>query len=46
VLAFREPLYRECATLVVDAGTERPEQMARRIADYVNGLSTVQEQST
>jgi len=46
VLALREPLYRECATLVVDAGTERPEQMARRIADYVTGLSTVQEQST
>jgi shikimate kinase len=46
VLALREPLYRECATLVVDAGTERPEQMARRIADYITGLSTVQEQST
>ncbi len=46
VLAFREPLYQECATLVVDAGTERPEQMARRIADYVTGLSTVQEHST
>ncbi len=36
VLAVREPLYRECATLVVDAGAERPDQIARRIADHVN----------
>ena len=46
VLAFREPLYRECATLIVDAGTERPEQMARRIADYVTSLQEMQEKST
>lgn len=46
VLAFREPLYRECATLIVDAGTERPDQMARRIADYVTSLQTTQEKST
>ena len=46
VLAFREPLYRECATLIVDAGTERPEQMAQRIADYVTSLQATQEKST
>ena len=32
VLAVREPLYRECATLIVDAEFERPEQVAKRIA--------------
>lgn len=46
VLAFREPLYRECATFIIDAGTERPEQMARRIADYLTGLPSAQKQST
>ncbi|MFO0998755.1 MAG: shikimate kinase AroL [Planctomycetaceae bacterium] len=46
VLAFREPLYRECATLIVDAGAERPEQMARRIAEHVTSLQATQEKST
>ncbi len=32
VLAVREPLYRECASLIVNAESERPEQVARRIA--------------
>ena len=32
VLAVREPLYRECASLIVDAESERPEQVAKRIA--------------
>ncbi len=37
VLAKREPLYRECATLIVDAGIERPAQMAERIARHITG---------
>ena len=32
VLVVREPLYRECASLIVDAESERPEQVAKRIA--------------
>lgn len=40
VLAKREPLYRECATLIVDAGIERPSQMAERIALYIAGLKS------
>lgn len=40
VLAVREPLYRECATLVIDAGAERPEQMAKRIAEHITGPET------
>ena len=35
VLAFREPLYRECASLIVDASSERPPQMAELIAKYI-----------
>jgi shikimate kinase len=35
VLSVREPLYRECASLIVDAGQERPPQMADRIAQYI-----------
>ena len=35
VMAVREPLYRDCATLIVDAESERPEQVARRIAQFV-----------
>ncbi len=37
VLAVREPLYRECATLIIDAGAERPAQMAERIAQHITG---------
>ena len=36
VLAVREPLYRECATLIIDAGSGRPEQITRRIAEYIS----------
>jgi shikimate kinase len=35
VLAVREPLYRDCATLIVDAEGERPEQVAKRIARHI-----------
>jgi shikimate kinase len=35
VLAVREPLYRECATLIVDAEGERPDQVAKRIARHI-----------
>lgn len=35
VLAVREPLYRECATLIIDASIERPPQMAEQIARYI-----------
>ena len=31
VMAIREPLYRECATIIVDSEREWPEQVARRI---------------
>lgn len=37
VLAFREPLYRECASLIVDAEFERPEQVAARIERQLAG---------
>lgn len=36
VMAVREPLYRECATLIVDSEREWPEQVARRIARQIN----------
>jgi shikimate kinase len=32
VLAVREPLYRECASLIINADRERPQAIARRIA--------------
>jgi shikimate kinase len=32
VMAIREPLYRECASIIVDSEHEWPEQVARRIA--------------
>lgn len=35
-MAVREPLYRECATLIVDSEREWPEQVARRIARQIN----------
>ena len=41
VLAFREPLYRECASLIVDAEFERPEQVAARIARGVRSGQTL-----
>jgi shikimate kinase len=36
VMATREPLYRECATIVVDSEREWPEQVARRIARQID----------
>lgn len=36
VMAVREPLYRECATIIVDSEREWPEQVARRIARQIN----------
>lgn len=36
VLAIREPLYRDCATIVVDSEREWPEQVARRIARQID----------
>ena len=36
VMAIREPLYRECATIVVDSEREWPEQVARRIARQID----------
>jgi shikimate kinase len=35
-MAIREPLYRECATIVVDSEREWPEQVARRIARQID----------
>lgn len=35
VMAIREPLYRECASIIVDSEREWPEQVARRIARQV-----------
>ena len=35
VMAVREPLYRECATIIVDAEREWPDQVARRIARQI-----------
>jgi shikimate kinase len=35
VMAIREPLYRECASIIVDAEREWPEQVARRIARQI-----------
>lgn len=35
VLAIREPLYRDCASIIVDAEREWPEQVARRIARQI-----------
>lgn len=35
VLAVREPLYQECATLIFESGSERPEQVAQRIAQQI-----------
>lgn len=34
----REPLYRECADLMVDTGSEAPERVAGRIVDWLGGL--------
>ncbi|HQZ65079.1 MAG TPA: shikimate kinase AroL [Planctomycetaceae bacterium] len=36
VMAVREPLYRECATIIVDAEREWPDQVARRIARQIS----------
>lgn len=36
VMAIREPLYRECATIIVDSEREWPEQVARRIARQID----------
>lgn len=36
VMAVREPLYRECATIIVDSEREWPEQVARRIARQID----------
>ena len=36
VMAIREPLYRECASIIVDAEREWPEQVARRIARQID----------
>lgn len=35
VLAMREPLYRQCATIIVNADSSRPEDTARYIARQV-----------
>lgn len=40
VMAIREPLYRECATIIVDSEREWPEQVARRIARQINRPSS------
>lgn len=37
VLAVREPLYQECATLIVDADQLRPDQTARQIYSQISG---------
>ena len=37
VLSIRERLYRECASLIVDAESERPDQVAKRIARQFTG---------
>lgn len=36
VMEIREPLYRECATIIVDSEREWPEQVARRIARQID----------
>jgi len=36
VMAIREPLYRECASIIVDSEREWPEQVARRIASQLH----------
>ncbi len=36
VMAIREPLYRECASIIVDSEREWPEQVARRIARQID----------
>ena len=36
VMAIREPLYRECATIIVDSEREWPDQVARRIARQIH----------
>ena len=36
VMAVREPLYRGCATIIVDSEREWPEQVARRIARQID----------
>jgi len=47
VMAVREPLYRECATLIMDAESERPEQVARRIERHLaEQAQQTQEDST
>jgi shikimate kinase len=44
VLAVREPVYRETATLIVDAESMRPEQVARHIARHIT--EEIQEEPT
>ncbi len=36
MMAIREPLYRECASIIVDSEREWPEQVARRIARQID----------
>ena len=36
VMAIREPLYRACASIIVDSEREWPEQVARRIARQID----------
>lgn len=43
VLLVRTPLYRECATLIVDSGSGRPEQLAKRIAQQISVPNTQDE---